>query len=164
MDEEKSVRKRIPANAFDHFLSLGLSRSYQSVADWCGVSKQAVTRLAKEERWLERVAELERKARDKSEEKFVETLEAMNERHLKTLRVIQGKALEALKNFSLESAMEAVRALDLSIKHERIIKGEPSERTAVSVESIIRKEYERWMVVVDSKDTGDNNTKEENHV
>jgi hypothetical protein len=80
--------------------------------------------------------------------------------------VIQGKALEALKEFSLESAMEAVRALDLSIKHERIIKGEPSERTAVSVESIIRKEYERWMVVVDSKDTGDTEerSKEENHV
>ena len=163
MSAEKPRPKRIPANAFDHFLALGPSRSYQAVADWCGVSKQAVTRLAQQERWLERVADLERKAREKSEEKYVETLEAMNERHLKTLRVIQGKALEALKQFTLASAMEAVRALDLSIKHERVIKGEPSERTAVNIESIIRKEYERWMVVVDGKDDGDK-SKGENHV
>ena len=105
------------------------------------------------------MAELERQAREKTEEKYVESLEAMNERHLKTLRVIQGKALEALKRFSLSSAMEAVRALDLSIKQERVIKGEPSERTAVNIESVIRKEYERWMVLEKTNDQSDEGQK-----
>ncbi len=41
--------------------------------------------------------------------------------------------------------MEAVRALDFSIKQERTIRGEPSDRTAVSVEDAIKREYERWM-------------------
>ena len=150
---ETPRRKRIPANAFDHYLALGPARSFQAIAEWCQVSKQAVTKVARQERWLERVAELERKAREKTEEKFVESLEAMNERHLKTLRVIQGKALEALKQFPLSSAMEAVRALDLSIKQERVIKGEPSERTAVNIESIIRQEYQRWLVVSEQAET-----------
>ena len=46
----------------------------------------------------------------------------------------------------LDTAMEAVRALDISIKQERVIRGEPADRTAVSVEDAIRTEYQRWLV------------------
>ena len=42
--------------------------------------------------------------------------------------------------------MEAVRALDVSIRQERLIRGEPSERTALQVEEVIKRQYERWMV------------------
>ncbi len=51
----------------------------------------------------------------------------------------------------LESAMDAVRALVLSIKQESVLLGEPGDRTAVSVEETIRREYERWMVVSDGE-------------
>ena len=34
--------------------------------------------------------------------------------------------------------MEAVRALDLAIRQERLIRGEPSDRTAISVEEVTR--------------------------
>jgi hypothetical protein len=38
-----------------------------------------------------------------------------------------------------------VRSLAIAIKQERIILGEPAERTAVSIEDVVRREYERWM-------------------
>jgi hypothetical protein len=45
----------------------------------------------------------------------------------------------------LQTAMEAVRALDVGIRQERLIRGEPSDRTAIQVEDVIRREYSRWM-------------------
>lgn len=136
---------RIPPEAFQFYLGLGSDRSYQRVADQFGFSKRAVTKLAMRERWQERVESLEHKAREGAEQKALESLEAMNLRHLKSLKVVQGKALEALRSMPLATAMEAVRALDLSIRQERLILGEPSDRTAISVEEVVRREYERWM-------------------
>ena len=60
--------------------------------------------------------------------------------------IIQARALEALRHMPLESAMEAVRALDIGIRQERLIRGEPSDRTAIQVEDVIRREYSRWIV------------------
>lgn len=139
------MAKRIPPDALEFYLALGPERSYQRVADHYGVSKRAVTKLAARERWQEKLIELERKAHEGAEKKALESLEGMNLRHLKSLKVVQGRALEALRSMPLSTAMEAVRALDMSIRQERLIRGEPSDRTAISVEEVIRREYERWM-------------------
>ena len=141
--------RKIPQDAFFYYVGLGTGRSYQQVAEHYGVSKRAVVNLAVGERWQERVDELERKARQATNEKALETLEQMNERHLKAHRVIQGKALEALKQFPLDTAIAAVRALESSIRQERVIRGEPGDRTATSIEETIRQEYERWMTAGD---------------
>ena len=140
--------QRIPPDAFDYYFA---NRSYRAVAEKYGVSKRAVTAHAKKENWQSRVAEREAKVRQASEKKAVETLEGMNDRHLKSLRFIQGKAIEALRTMPLDTAMEAVRALDLSIKQERVIRGEPGDRTALSVEDAIRSEYQRWLVSDDDE-------------
>ena len=50
-----------------------------------------------------------------------------------------------------EWAADAVRALGLSIKQESVILGEPTDRTALSIEDTIRREYERWMVVAETE-------------
>ena len=42
--------------------------------------------------------------------------------------------------------MEAVRAADLAIKLERLVVGEPVERSSVSIEDVTRREMERWLV------------------
>ncbi len=42
-----------------------------------------------------------------------------------------------------------MRAIRMAIQEERLALGEPTERTAVSVEDAIRREYERWMTVAD---------------
>jgi hypothetical protein len=146
------VANKIPPDAFHYYLGLGPERSYQSVANRYAVSKRAVTKLATRDRWQDRVVELERKAREGAEQKALESLEAMNLRHMRSLKVVQGKALEALRSMPLATAMEAVRSLDMAIRQERLIRGEPSDRTAISVEDVIKREYQRWMLPEESPD------------
>lgn len=146
---------KIPSDAFDVYVSLGPVRSYQALADRFGVTKRAITKAAAREHWQDRLVQIEAQVRERSDIKIVETLEAMNTRHLKMLQVVQGKALEGLRHFALKDAMDAVRALDLSVRQERTIRGEPGERSAVSVEDIIKREYERWMRPAVTEGEGD---------
>ncbi len=48
---------------------------------------------------------------------------------------------------SIDSPRDAIRAIGLAVREIRVELGEPSERTAISVE--VRKEYQRWMTVED---------------
>ena len=139
------MKRKIPPDAFDHYVALGEGRSYAAVAERYGVTKQAVTKCAARERWQQRLSQIEAKSRVQSERNALEGMAAIRERHFAAARVIQAKALEALRSMSLESALDAVRALDIGIKQERILLGEPSERTAISIEEVIKREYERWM-------------------
>ena len=141
------MRRKIPSNAFEVYFSLGEGRSYRTVAERFSVSKQAITKLAAKERWQERIQEIEERSRDESDREAVESLSKMNERHLKMLKVVQGKALESLRTMPLATAMEAVRALEMTIKNERLIRGEPSERTALSVEEVTQREIRRWLAL-----------------
>ena len=143
------MRRKLPPDAFGYYVSLGVNRSYQAVASHYGASKASVSKLAVRENWQRRVQEIEEKARQASDEKAVETLEAINGRHLKAMRIVQGKALEALRTMTLESAMDAVRALDLAVRQERLILGEPTDRSAVNVEELIKREYAELMVEED---------------
>ena len=104
------MKRKLPAESFDFYVSIGIGRSYSAVADHYGASKGAVTAIASKHDWQGRLGKIEREARSKADEKAVETLEQVNERHIKAARVIQAKALEALRGLSLDSAMEAVRA------------------------------------------------------
>lgn len=149
---------KIPTDTFDYYVGLGPSRSYQAVASKFGVTKRAVTKHAVRDGWQERLAKIEAQARERSDTKIVETLEGMNTRHLKMLQVVQGKALEALRQYALKDAMEAVRALDVALKQERTIRGEPGERSAVSIEQIIKREYERWMAPSSTEESVDHDT------
>ena len=147
------MNRKIPPEAFSFYYGLGPSRSYQAVAEKYDVSKRAVTDLAGRERWMARIEELERKARENSDQQIQESLEEMNERHLKTLKYIRAKALDTLKAMPLASAMDAVKALELTIKHERLIRGEPSEHTQLSVEEVTRQEIQALLVRGDGDDS-----------
>lgn len=136
---------KLPKDAFEFYVGLGPDRSYQAVADHFAVTKRAVTNRARKEQWQQRVAEIEAKARQGTEQRLVETLEDMNTRHIKSLRIVQARALEALRSMPLQTAMEAVRALDVGIRQERLIRGEPSDRTAIQVEDLIRRQHARWI-------------------
>jgi len=141
------MSKKIPSDAFEYYVALGTDRSYQSVADHYGVSKRGVAKRALADHWADRLEAIEQKVRDKCDEKLAETLEQMKARHLKTLRAIQGRALSALKQFPLTSGMEAVRASEVAIKLERLIAGEPSDRTELTVEEVTKREMNRWLEV-----------------
>lgn len=138
------MSRRIPVEAFAYYAGLGANRSYEAVAEHFGVSKRAVTRLAQTEDWQRRVAEMEAKARQGTEQRVLESMSEMHDRHLRMLRVIQTRALEVLRALPLDNAMDAVRALALTIREERLTRGEPGEQGR-DVEALIRDEYTRWM-------------------
>ncbi len=142
---------KLGEDAFEYYVSLGEARSYRAVAEHFGVTKRAVTGLAKRENWQDQIAALERKAREKSDERKVDALQVAHEQRLKALRMVLGKGLEGLRQMTIDSAGDAVRAIGLAVREIRVELGEPSERTAVSVEDTIRREYERWMTVAEEE-------------
>ncbi len=143
---------KISSDAFEYYVALGPGRSYRTVADRCGVTKRAVTKHAAREGWTSRLEKIEQEAREKSDGKLVEVLGEMHDRHLKTVRAMNARALTALKQYPLSSGMEAMRAAELAIKLERLIVGEPSERTEVSVEEITKREIQELLVHDDGDD------------
>ena len=139
------MNQKLGEDAFAFYAGLGMSRSYELVAQQFKVSRRTVTKAAKRQHWPERVLDIDRQARVKLEQNAVETLESMNERHLGFAKYIQRKALDTLKSIPLNSAMNAVRALSLAIETERLIRGEPTDRSVMSVEDIVKREYARWL-------------------
>ena len=136
---------RLPQDAFQQYVNLGPGRSYDALAQQLGAAKRSITRLAARERWQERLVKIETEARERLDEKMVETMEVINARHLKIFRAVLAKGLQALQAMPLSTAEAAVRAIEVAVRGERLVLGEPTDRTAVSVEDIIKREYERWM-------------------
>jgi len=139
--------RKIPPEAFDHYVVLGPGRGYQAVAEKYGVTKRAVTKLAARENWQQRLAEIEAKSRADADKDHEQVMNATRERQLQSLRLAQRRAIERLRETPIETASDAARVLTLAIKQENVILGEPGDRTAITMEDTIRREYERWMVV-----------------
>ena len=138
--------RKIPEDAFTYYFSLGLARSYAEVAKRYGVTKRAVVSFAVRDRWQDRLKEIERKSRERGDARASEGVDEMNDRHLRIARAVQSKAIEALQHYPLTSALAAVRALEASVRQERLVRGEPIENeTGGSVGDVIRREYERWL-------------------
>ena len=116
------MRRKLPPDAFDFYVGLGIGRSYQQVAEHYQVSKGTVTNLAVRDGWQERLALAEQRARD--ERAGIETREQVAARHLEIARMLQAKALEALEGLSFERPRDAIRAVDLGVRLERLILGE----------------------------------------
>lgn len=137
------MNKKIPADAFSFYVSLGPRRSYDAVAAKYGASRRGVADHAKREHWQERVAKLENRARADAETKAAESLEAMNQRHLQEARFLQSRGLEGLKSGRLELYAANGRLVELGVKLERLVRGQATERTE-SLEQVVRGEYARW--------------------
>jgi hypothetical protein len=141
------MKAKLPLESFDFYVAIGPTRSYEKVAEHYQATKRTVTRHAKKERWAERLAEVERKAREESDKTAVAVLQEMQERHLKIAKALQGKALEALRSMQLDRGADVIRALEVGVKQERLIHGEPGERSAVSLEETTKREMERWLTL-----------------
>ncbi len=146
------MSRKIPADAFELYVGLGPHRSYQAVADHYGVTKRAITKVAVREGWTERLEKVQREARKESDRKLAEAMGEMHERHLKILKAMSARALTALREYPLSSGMEAMRGAERVIKLERLIMGEPSERTEVTVEEITKQEIRELLVRDDGPD------------
>lgn len=139
------MKTKLPAQAFEHYVSLGVDRSYAATAAHYGVTKVTVANRAKTENWQQRLRELERKAMQRSEEKAIESLEAVRARQLKAARYLQSRAIAALRDLPPEQAMKAGTALAIGWKHELLLLGEPCERTELDVAQVVERESRRWL-------------------
>jgi len=140
------MERKLPPDAYSYYLSLGTKRSYQAVADHFEVSKQTVTKRAVRENWQDRIAELERDSHARAEKKYSDTLDEMNDRHIKMYTAVLGKAIETLRAMPITTAWQAIRAIDMFTKNERMARELPTERTAMSVEQVLRDEFKAWML------------------
>ena len=139
------MNKKIPADAFSYYFSLGPGRSYEAVAEKYGATKRGVADHAKRERWSQRIDELEQRARAQAEEQALESVAEMNLRHIREARFLQSKGLEGLRSGRPELLSACGKLVASGLTLERLIRGQATERTE-NVESIIRREYDRWLV------------------
>ena len=92
------------------------------------------------------MAEIEKKAREETDKRMAETLVQIRERHLGMARAMGYAGLKALKEYPLTDGVQGMKAMEISIKLERTILGEPAESGAVTIESITRRELETLLV------------------
>lgn len=134
------MKRKIPPDAFAFYLGLGPGRSYQAVADHYKVSKRAVAFCAERENWQKRIREEDEKLRQKAEKQAAESNKTVREGQLKVLRFIQGKAIEALKAMSIDSAVDAAKVYTLALDKERQLLGDSGDKAPSIVEQITREE------------------------
>jgi hypothetical protein len=69
-------------------------------------------------------------------------------RVLATLKVMGMRVLAALRDCTIKDGMDAIRAADITIKLERLLAGEVSKRTELSVAEVTRHEMRTLLTVV----------------
>ena len=79
----KKKRRRFPAEAaFELWVSLGEKRNYQKVADHFRVALGTVQRHATTEKWRDRLAKIQHRAKKKTDTRLTESVTEMNRRQI----------------------------------------------------------------------------------
>lgn len=141
------MNKILPSEAFAYYVALGPQRNFQQVANHFDVHRRTVARTADREAWNERLEAIEKEAREAADKRMAKDIEEMHLRHRKMLTAMASRAARALQEFPLTSGMEGMKAAALVIKLERLLSGEPTERTSVDIEQLIRREHQELMVI-----------------
>lgn len=149
---------RLPPESFDHYVALGPDRSYDAVAKKYGVSKATVLRHAEKHRWQERLREAENASREVANKKAVDTLQEVKARQLQEARILEHRALEALKTLPPEKAVKAAVMLQIAWKQELLLLGEATERSELSVEEVTQREIQTLLRRVEVDDGQDSPT------
>ena len=139
------MSRKIPDDAFERYVALGAQRSFKGLADQLGVSKRAIAKCARREKWRERLVAIESNARARSDQKITETIEEMRDRHLLTLKAMHTRALSGLRDYPLTNGMDAMRAAEIAIKLERLIAGEPNEHGQLDMVEVTKQEIRRLL-------------------
>lgn len=113
------MTRKIPPDAFEQYVQMGHARSYRELAKELDVTARAICYRAADEGWQERLEAIEAEARAEADRRLVKELFEMRLRHMKTLKVMSARAIEAMKTHSLETAMEGARVAQMAIELER---------------------------------------------
>ena len=148
-------RRRLdPEAAFRIWAAMGPSRSYSAVATELGVADSTVLRVARRRCWDERLAALERPAKESGDEALRQVVQEMNERHVAVARKLVEKGAAALCFLEPSSVAEALRLVETGAKLERQALGEPDSKKQVTVETILRERFEALVVHDDARSVG----------
>jgi hypothetical protein len=145
--------RKLPPDAYSYYLSLGVGRSHTQVAKHYGVQKGTVTERSVKEKWQDKIKAAEREAQELAEKKAQESINEMNERHLKTAQLVQRKGLEDMRSRPFATSGDAARAIFMGMEKERLIRGEPSQR--VDVVEIIKQQYQALVLPPGQEDNWD---------
>ncbi|MBL8696400.1 MAG: hypothetical protein JNJ88_20050, partial [Planctomycetes bacterium] len=146
---------------FDRYVAMGAGRNYRQLSSQLGISKRSIVRHATRHGWQQRLSLMEQEAQKVAQGKLTEALAAVHERHLKSVRFVQMRAIEALKALPLDRAIDAVRALSLAQREERELLTEPQDRPVATLERRVREEYQKWTVTVPSTASGAGGSRDE---
>ena len=106
---------KVPADAFALYVAMGPERSYEQVGKHFGLCKRTILRAAQRDRWQERLEEIERQAQQETDARLAKSIHEASMRHRKLLLAVAARAAQALQQFELKSAMEAVRAAEIAV-------------------------------------------------
>lgn len=146
------MNKKLPDEAVDHYVALGPTRTQAAVAKHFNVAKRTVAYRAKKEGWAARALEADQKARQAAAQRAQDTNEEMFARHEKVARFVQARAIDAIRNLPILTESAAVRALDISIRHERMARGETNDSVEKDIAALLRSEHKRFVTFVEGED------------
>ncbi len=106
------------------------------------ISLATLKRYSNKYRWQQRIAELDAEARHQQNQRSVEGVLAMNQRHTQLAQALQGAAGSALRQLLANEsrlgglkASDIVRLLDLGLRAERNAVGASSDRRGIAIET-----------------------------
>jgi len=148
-------------DTFAYWVSLGDWRSFAKVAEHFGVARRAIQKCSLRNGWAKRLAAIQDASKKRADEMLVESIAEVRARHLRMLKVVATRGLQALQSKELETAHEGVKAVTEAIKLERVIHGETTANVAVSVQEVTRREMETYLRRDDEADLLDDGDAEE---
>jgi hypothetical protein len=100
----------------------------QQIAEDLDIGRsETIGEWRREDRWdLEREI-IQQETDRRISEAVAETVSQMNSRHLKEFQLLQSRGVQALKTLEPTRASEAASMIDVGIKGERLVRGEPTE-------------------------------------
>lgn len=100
----------------------------QQIAQRLGIQRpETVGEWRRAEGWDQERQYVQKVTEERITLAVAETISEMNSRHLKEYQLLQNKGVQALRELAPRTAGEALQMVDVGVKGERLVRGEPTE-------------------------------------
>ncbi len=109
-------------------LWLAGSKTDSQIAAELGIARvDTIGAWRRAEHWEKEREHVQRVTEQRVQEAVAETIADMNSRHLKEFQLLQTKGIQALRRLDPQRAGEAQAMIDVGVRGERLVRGEPTE-------------------------------------
>jgi len=139
---ERETRKAY--DAFCKYREMGKGRSYAKIEEKFGLNRCSVERWGKTWKWVERVDQWDRHMDKILEKRLRDDAIDMRERHTKQAMAMQSKVINRLNtlNEAELTVPDLLKMFDVSVKVERLSRGESTENVNQNVQGGLTLEYD----------------------